>query len=298
NPNDWLIAKSYFLVSNAQNILSFSDNIEGVLLNLSQADTLLVKIDEPAINQIREAISKDILSLKKVEHVDSRGILYKLDSVYDNVDSMPLNEFLTEAQKKASYKKTETTTDNISDWKENLLTSLKEFSSRFVEVRRRSDGVVNQYLSPEQSAILLQNIKTEILLAKIALFNKDQESFAHNLDEIKKHISAYYDINNTNVTTNLEVIDEISKINIAAGKPDQLTSVPLFNAHAQHRFNLYKNQQKQNEKATNTKAVQSSAPEAKADLKKDAAENQKNGMKKTSAEQAKEINKTENKEGV
>ena len=149
-----------------------------------------------------------------------------------------------------------------------------------------------------QSAILLQNIKTEILLAKIALFNKDQESFAHNLDEIKKHISAYYDINNANVTTNLEIIDEISKINIAAGKPDQLTSVPLFNAHAQHRFNLYKNQQKQNEKATNTKAVQSSAPEAKADLKKDAAENQKNGMKKTSAEQAKEINKTENKEGV
>ena len=228
NPNDWLIAKSYFLVSNAQNILSFSDNIEGVLLNLHQADTLLVKIDEPAINQIREAISKDILSLKKIEHVDSRGILYKLDSVYDNVDGMPLNEFLTEAQKKASYKKTDTTTDNISDWKENLLTSLKEFSSRFVEVRRRSDGVVNQYLSPEQSAILLQNIKTEILLAKIALFNKDQESFAHNLDEIKKHISAYYDINNTNVTTNLEVIDEISKINIAAGKPDQLTSVPLF----------------------------------------------------------------------
>ncbi len=302
NPNDWLVAKSYFLVSNAQNILSFSDNIEGVLLNLSQADALLVKIDEPAINQIREAISKDILSLKKIEHVDSRGILYRLDSVYNNVDSMPLNEFLTEAQKKASYRKTEKTTDDIRDWKENLLTSLKEFSSRFVEVRRRSDGVVNQYLSPEQSAILLQNIKTEILLAKIALFNKDQESFAHNLDEIKKHISAYYDINNSDVTTNLEIIDEISKNNIAIGKPDQLTSVPLFNAHAQNRFNLYKNQNpKQNEKAANTKAapaVQNGAPEANAESKKEAVETKKNGTKKNSAEPAKETNKTENKEGV
>lgn len=302
NPNDWLVAKSYFLVSNAQNILSFSDNIEGVLLNLSQADALLVKIDEPAINQIREAISKDILSLKKIEHVDSRGILYRLDTVYNNVDSMPLNEFLTEAQKKASYRKTEKTTDDIRDWKENLLTSLKEFSSRFVEVRRRSDGVVNQYLSPEQSAILLQNIKTEILLAKIALFNKDQESFAHNLDEIKKHISAYYDINNADVTTNLEIIDEISKNNIAIGKPDQLTSGPLFNAHAQNRFNLYKNQKpKQNEKAANTRAapaVQNGAPEANAESKKEAVEAKKNGTKKNSAEPAKETNKTENKEGV
>lgn len=302
NPNDWLVAKSYFLVSNAQNILSFSDNIEGVLLNLSQADALLVKIDEPAINQIREAISKDILSLKKIEHVDSRGILYRLDSVYNNVDHMPLNEFLTEAQKKASYKKTEKTTDDISDWKENLLTSLKEFSSRFVEVRRRSDGVVNQYLSPEQSAILLQNIKTEILLAKIALFNKDQESFAHNLDEIKKHISAYYDINNNDVTTNLEIIDDISKINIATGKPDQLTSVPLFNAHAQNRFNLYKNQKpKQNEKEAKPKAapaVQDAAPEVKADTKTEAAENKKNGTKKNPAETAKANSKTENKEGI
>ena len=269
NPNDWLVAKSYFLVSNAQNILSFSDNIEGVLLNLSQADMLLVKIDEPAVNQIREAISKDILSLKKVEHVDSKGILYKLDSVYNNVDNMPLNEFLTEAQKKAAYQKAKGTTDSISDWKENLLTSLKEFSSRFIEVRRRNDGVVNQYLSPEQSAILLQNIKTEILLAKIALFNKDQESFAHNLDEIKKHISAYYDINNADVTANLEIIDEISNNDIASAKPDQLSSVPLFNAHAQTRFNLYKNQKKADKPvsktsaATDNKESESAAPQVK-----------------------------------
>lgn len=269
NPNDWLVAKSYFLVSNAQNILSFSDNIEGVLLNLSQADMLLVKIDEPAVNQIREAISKDILSLKKVEHVDSKGILYKLDSVYNNVDNMPLNEFLTEAQKKTAYQKAKGTTDSVSDWKENLLTSLKEFSSRFIEVRRRNDGVVNQYLSPEQSAILLQNIKTEILLAKIALFNKDQESFAHNLDEIKKHISAYYDINNADVTANLEIIDEISNNNIASAKPDQLSSVPLFNAHAQTRFNLYKNQKKADKPvsktsaATDKKESESAAPQVK-----------------------------------
>ncbi|WP_281071095.1 uroporphyrinogen-III C-methyltransferase [Succinivibrio dextrinosolvens] len=269
NPNDWLVAKSYFLVSNAQNILSFSDNIEGVLLNLSQADMLLVKIDEPAVNQIREAISKDILSLKKVEHVDSKGILYKLDSVYNNVDNMPLNEFLTEAQNKAAYQKAKGTTDSVSDWKENLLTSLKEFSSRFIEVRRRNDGVVNQYLSPEQSAILLQNIKTEILLAKIALFNKDQESFAHNLDEIKKHISAYYDINNADVTANLEIIDEISNNNIASAKPDQLSSVPLFNAHAQTRFNLYKNQKKADKPvsktsaATDKKESESAAPQVK-----------------------------------
>ncbi len=39
NPCDWFIAQSYFLVSNAENILSFSDNIQSALFNLKQADS-------------------------------------------------------------------------------------------------------------------------------------------------------------------------------------------------------------------------------------------------------------------
>ncbi len=244
NPSDWLIAQSFFLVSNAQNILSFSDNVNAALLNLEKADALLVKIDESEVSQIRESINNDILALKRLEQIDFKGISFKISGVYNSLDAMPLNEFLDEAHKKGAYDKNDQTTDKIQDWKQNLLNSLKDFSSRFIEVRRRSDGEVNQYLSPQQSAILAQNLKTELLLSKIALFNKDQEAFKHNIDEVIKHITAYYDVENINVKSNIEALKEIVNQDISAAAPDSLKCYELFNKLAQKKFNLYKTQSK------------------------------------------------------
>ena len=48
-PNDWLIAQSYFLVTNAQNILELTDDVSAALLNLERADILIAKIDEDEI---------------------------------------------------------------------------------------------------------------------------------------------------------------------------------------------------------------------------------------------------------
>lgn len=245
NPNDWLIAQSYFLVSNAQNLLSFSDNFNAALLNLENADILLVKIDDPQINQIREAINKDILALKSIEHVDFKGMFYKLDSIYNNTDKMPLNEFLDERQKQNSYKKNEVTTDQVKDWKSNVIHSLKEFSSRFIEIRRRNDAVVNQFLSPEQTSILTQNVKTEILLAKVSLFNRDETSFSRNINEIITHISAYYDVDNAIVKSNLDALNELKSVKISTNNQNSLASFTLFNDIAKDKFNLYKVQKQQ-----------------------------------------------------
>ena len=105
NPNDWLIAQSFFLVSNAQNILSFTDNIHAAIVNLNQADLLLVKVDDPKITLIREKIIEDLLALKNVPYVDVRGSNFKLDSIYNNIDNMPLNEFLDEKAHGMLFKK-------------------------------------------------------------------------------------------------------------------------------------------------------------------------------------------------
>lgn len=245
NPNDWLIAQSFFLVSNAENTLDTSDNIEVALLNLEQADLLLVKIDDPKIAAIREAIANDVMALKNLPSLDIKGLAFKLDSVYNNTDNMPLNEFLTNLDKQNAFKKAKGPTNEVKDWKENLLSSVKEFSSRFIEVRRRDDTVVNQFLSPDQTKILLKNIKTEILLAKVALYNQDEGSYKHNLEDITKHINAYYDVNNEIVKNNLEVLKDLSTSVIKLNKPEQLTSFKLFANVAKEQFHLYKAQKKQ-----------------------------------------------------
>ena len=256
NPNDWLLAQSFFLVSNAQNILSFTDNVNAALLNLNNADLLLVKIDEASVNQVREAISKDILTLKNLAHIDFKGISYKIDSVYDNLQAMPLNEYLDEKQKATAFEKNEITTDNVKDWKENLINSLKDFSSRFIEIRRHDENMVNMFLSPQQSSILLQNLKTELLLSKVALFNHDQEAFVKNLNDVGNYIASFYDLNNAVVKANLETLRELSGKDIKLAKPEQLSSYELFNTLASSRFNLYSTQKKSLTPSTESQQVQ------------------------------------------
>ncbi len=244
NPYDWFIAQSYFLVSNAQNILSFSDNVQSALLNLKQADLLLVKLDDPKVKAIREAIIQDTIALQNLPTIDTTGIFLKLDSIYNNTDNMPLNEFLS-GNSKDAFKKVNEPSDQVKDWKQNLCTSVKEFSSRFIEVRRREDSVVNQFLSPDQTKILLKNIKTELLLSKVAVFNHDEDSFNHNIKQIQDHIRSYFDVNNEVVQNNLKSLDELAELKIKLDKPKQLSSIKLFNSLAQEKFNLYETQKKQ-----------------------------------------------------
>ena len=264
NPNDWLVAKSYFLVSNAQNLLETSDNIKAALFNLENAQVILARIDDPEIIKVRDAIFSDIQTLKSVSPVDVRGISFKLDSVLNNTDAMPLNEFL-----ESNIKKDEVT-DDIKDWKQNLLTSLKSFSSRFIEIRRRDEAIVNQFLSPEQTGILLKNLKTQLLLAKVALYQQDEQAFMHNIDEVISSLNNYYDLKNSTVAANLETLKELKEGTIVLKKPESLKSYPLISKVATDKFNLYSAQRAKE------------AQEAAADVKEEKTKNASAGDKKKS----------------
>ena len=238
-PNDWLIAQSFFLVSNAQNILELTDNVSAALLNLERADILLAKIDEDEIIRLREALSKDIAKLKALPVLDTRGMNLKLDCIYNAIPQMPLNEFLRANRDKFESEENAKTAE-IKDWKNNLLESLKDFSSRFIEVRRRDENIVNQFLSPDQTKILMKNIQTEILLAKVAIFNQDQESFIQNLSQVNQQLKSYFDPSCELVASSLESLDELIKQTITYKSKGSLSSYDKFQNIATDRFHLYK----------------------------------------------------------
>lgn len=251
-PNDWLIAQSYFLVTNAQNILELTDDVSAALLNLERADILIAKIDEDEIIRLREALSKDIAKLKALPVLDIRGMNMKLDCIYNAVAQMPLNEFLRANRDKFESEQNAKTAE-IKDWKNNLLESLKDFSSRFIEVRRRDENIVNQFLSPDQTKILVKNIQTEILLAKVAIFNQDQESFIQNLSQVNQQLKAYFDPNSELVSSSLESLDELIKQTITYKSKGSLSSYEKFQNIATDRFHLYKVEKNSVEKSVHEK---------------------------------------------
>ncbi|MGN0901994.1 MAG: uroporphyrinogen-III C-methyltransferase, partial [Succinivibrio sp.] len=160
----------------------------------------------------------------------------------DSIDKMPLNEFLDSKLKEDIFAKKDVDSSDLKNWKENLKASIANFSKRFIEIRRRDESMVNQFLSPEQTKILLKNLQTEIILLKVALSNQDEIAFRSGLQELASHIRSYFDCNSEIVKTNLEIINELDNASIRPDKPETLASFNLFKDLVTDRFHLYKAQ--------------------------------------------------------
>ena len=232
NPDDWRLAQSYFLVSSAYRMTIFAKDVSASLWCLESADALLTDIEEEAVVNIRKAIRDDIMKLSNARKLDLRGVINKLDAVYRNLSLMTLIEINTPEQRAAGFSKAETVTESLAQWKENLLSSLRDFSERFVEVRHRGEQAVNAFLSEDQGKLLLENLKTLVTLSKLAVYQADQEAYRSDIDQLTDLIRGFYNPEDTAVKANLEALGSLRGETIEAGAPDVLQSYNLFGQYA------------------------------------------------------------------
>jgi uroporphyrin-3 C-methyltransferase len=232
NPDDWKIAQAYFLVSSAFRMAVFSDDLTSALWCLKDADSMLEGIEDPDVIKVRQAISSDTVKLAGIPSVDRRGISFKIDSVYSNIDAMPVQDMAKPEPK-----------DNPTDpqeagWKDNLRNSFERFTSRFIEVRRRDEAAVNRFLSPDQAGILRQNIRSLLLLAKQALFQGDQNAYRNNIEQARGLITTYFDGTSDKVKANVAALDSIAGMAVSVDAPSVLSSYSLFRELAGKRAGI------------------------------------------------------------
>ncbi len=248
DPDDWRIAQAYFLSNNAFLMAVLNHDAKSAIWCLKDADNLLVNLEDESILRIRAAINRDVLSLSSLPDIDIRGIIFKLDSIYNNIPKMALNDLSSEEERQALLQKKQAVDGNIANWKDNLLASLSDFSSRFVEVRRRTDPMVNEFLSPKQANILQQNVQSEILMAKFSVINQNDQAFTNNLAQAIKLIEQYYDQNTDAYKANISALNELKGMRVSTNAPTALQSYALFKEYADEKFKF------------NTKAEVKAAP--------------------------------------
>lgn len=239
DPDDWRKAQSYFLVSSAYRMAVFARDPKAALWCLNSANDLLAGIEEEQINKIREVLANDIMKIKNIPQLDLRGLVNKLDSVYNNLDKMTLAEVSTADQREQNYKKADTVTETLIEWKDNLLVSLKDFSSRFVEIRRRDEQAVNAFLSADQAKLLLENLKSQILLAKMAVYEQNEQAYVADIEQALALIKGYYNPETPAFKANIETLETLKTTPISVQSPSTLESYNLFDKYARQilRFN-------------------------------------------------------------
>ncbi|MDF9400543.1 uroporphyrinogen-III C-methyltransferase [Vibrio sp. 1180_3] len=214
-PNDWLLAEADYLVKLAGRKLFLEHDVVSATQLMESADQRIAALNDPSLVPLRKAMANDITKLKVIPLVDREGLVLRLTSLQQQVDALPLaNAILPEAQQEPVAHVSE----NINDWQNNLLTSLKEFSENFITFRTR-DGNVVPLLSPQQHFYLKENLKAKLETAIKAVYVEQQEIYTTALTTADKWSAAFFNQNDNAVKQFNDTVLQLSKQNIQVEYP-------------------------------------------------------------------------------
>jgi uroporphyrin-3 C-methyltransferase len=219
-PNDWLLAEADYLVKLAGRKLFLEHDVESATQLMESADQRIAALNDPSLVGLRKAMANDITKLRVVPLVDRDGLVLRLTALQQQVDKLPLaNALLPEA---AAVEKQEVSED-IANWQDNLMTSLKDFSENFITFRTR-DGNVIPLLSPQQHFYLKENIKAKLETAIKAVYQEQGEIYTTSLETADKWAMAFFNQDDNSVKEFNKTLSQLSKQNIQVEYPAKLES--------------------------------------------------------------------------
>ncbi|EEZ87867.1 conserved hypothetical protein [Vibrio harveyi 1DA3] len=219
-PNDWLLAEADYLVKLAGRKLFLEHDVESATQLMESADQRIAALNDPSLVGLRKAMANDITKLRVVPLVDRDGLVLRLTALQQQVDKLPLaNALLPEA---AAVEKQQVSED-IANWQDNLMTSLKDFSENFITFRTR-DGNVIPLLSPQQHFYLKENIKAKLETAIKAVYKEQGEIYTTSLETADKWAMAFFNQDDNSVKEFNKTLSQLSKQDIQVEYPAKLES--------------------------------------------------------------------------
>lgn len=216
----WLIAQADFMVKMAgRKLWNDHDPITAAVL-LKSADSSLAEMNDPSLFDIRKSINNDMAKLAAINQIDYDGIILRLNQLSNEVDNLRLADLNSGD---ATDDSNNDVSDDISDWKQNLLRSWKSFTNDFITVRAR-DGSEAPLLAPNQDIYLRENIRSQLLIAVQAVPRYQEETYKQSLEQASTWVRAYFDTEAPATKAFLSTIDELINQPIDIEMPEALES--------------------------------------------------------------------------
>ena len=216
----WVLAESeyYMQIANAQ--LQLANNPRLAALALKMADERIVQLANPALTEVRGAISDELAALEVMNKPDIEGATLMLASLARVVEALPLASAAeTDAEDPA--------VDPELSGAGRAWASVKNAMSGLVKVTPPERAKLAQ-LSPDTEYFLRNNIALQLQAARLALLRGEQAVFEQTLDDTTALLNEYFDLGSTQVAAALETIAEIRGQVFTADAPDISRSLQLL----------------------------------------------------------------------
>jgi uncharacterized protein HemX len=219
--NTWLLAEAeyYMQIANAQ--LQLANNPHLAALALNMADERVVQLSDPALIDVRRAISDELAALDGMEKPDIAGVTMTLASLARVVESLPLGDAA----------KTEDDEEQAVDEEQSGVSrawsSVKKAMSGLVRVTP-PDQAKLALVSPDAEYFLRNNLALQLQSARLALLRGEQAVFEQTLDDTSALLSQYFDSESAQVASAQATLAEIRSNVFATSAPDISGSLRLL----------------------------------------------------------------------
>ena len=217
----WLLAEAeyYMQIANAQ--LQLANNPHLAALALEMADERVVQIGNPALIDVRRAISDELAALDVMEKPDIAGATLTLASLARVVESLPLGSAQRAVEEQAQP------ADEEQSGLSRAWSSMKSAMSGLVRVTP-PDQAKLALLSPDAEYFLRNNLALQLQSARLALLRGEQTVFQQTLDDTSTLMSRYFDVESAQVISAQETLAEIRNSVFTSSVPDISGSLNLL----------------------------------------------------------------------
>jgi uroporphyrin-3 C-methyltransferase len=217
----WLLAEAeyYMQIANAQ--LQLGNNPQLAMLALEMADERVVQMANPALTDVRRALSDELAALEAMEKPDLQGATLTLASLARVVDSLPLRPAGSAARE------TEGDADAEAGAAGRAWASVKEAMSGLVKVTP-PDEETRALLTPDAASLIRSNLALQLQAARLALLRGEQAIFEQSLEDADALLTQYFDSGSAQVASAQDTIAEIRDSMVAVTAPDISESLRLI----------------------------------------------------------------------
>ena len=212
-------AEYYMQIANAQ--LQLANNPQLATLALKMADERVTQMSDPALIDVRRALSDELTALEVMQKPDLEGATLTLASLARVVESLPVGSPATAGDAEASA------SDEDQGAMASAWGSVKDAFSGWVTVTRPEDAKLIK-LSPDGEQFLRNNVALQLQAARLALLRGEQAIFEQTLNDTSALLHSYFDTSSTQVANAQQTLEEIRNGVFTVAAPDISGSLRLL----------------------------------------------------------------------
>lgn len=237
DPQIWLLVQADNLVKMASIKLWIDQDAAAAIALLKSADSSLIKMGDAELIPIRRAITQDISQISVIKELDYEGTIFRLIQLSDDIDNLRLDD--RTADQEQIEVENQPLSSSMSEWRQNLAKSWRNFVHNFVSIRRR-DSTAEPLLAPKQEIYLRENIRLRLLIAAQAVPRHQEGIYKLSLEAVSSWARAWFNMKDPSTKAFLSELEELSQQKISKGLPDVLGSQSLLDNLIQTRLNQLK----------------------------------------------------------